>query len=356
MNLTKHLPSLLLLLCASFVTTAPAQVTYTGGKGLLRVWDAQPVFPGQLYLNAFYSGFFTPSGTDANGSRRQLEDHTLNIAMTLGLSRKFEIFGHFVPYQDDQKHLWGPIGDTRAGIKFMPGRERSVFQFGLLGFAQFATAGALVEDYEPSVPYEPFSSGKHGWGLLALINWDLNNAATPHALKISLNLGFRDHNWHDRYFTDDKDQLLCSLGIKFPIRTTVVYTELSGDFFINQTEVVPTKYNLMRFTQGFRFVGPKNLVFDIAGDVRLGSTPSLQEQASTPFIKEYADWKIVLGVTHRMTLFKYLTADEKLQRMRELEEQAKRETIKEKRQKVIQELEEMRRQLENEKKPTPRPE
>ncbi|MBN1541068.1 hypothetical protein JW992_02910 [candidate division KSB1 bacterium] len=356
MKILKHPLFLAIAIGTVLYGTASGQVTYGGGKGLLRIWDAQPVFPGQLYLNALYSSFFTASGIDANGSRRQIEDHTLNLALTLGLSKKFEFWAHFVPYQDDQKHLWGPFGDSRVGLKFMPGRERSIFQFGLLGFAQFATAGAFLDDYKPNPPYEPFSSNSHGWGLLALVNFDLKNAASPLPIKLSFNAGYRDHDWHDRFFTDDKDQLIGGFGLKFPIRTSVLYSEISGEYFIHQADKIPTRYNSMRFTQGIRFVGPRNLVFDIAGDILLSAKPSSRELASSPFIKEYADWKIIFGVTHRLTLFKHLTAEEKMARMRELEEQAKRETIKEKRQKVIRELEEMRRKLQEEKKPSPRPE
>ena len=170
-------------------------------------------------------------------------------------------------------------------------------------------------------------------------------------LKISLNLGYQDQDWFDRFFSDKKDQLVAGIGLKFPIRSSLLYSELGGEFFINNSETVPFMNNLIRFTQGFRFVGPKSLIFDIAGDLRLNSTPDKHEIHNSPFLKDYADWKIVVGMTYRFTLFKVLTAEEKVQRLEQLEEQMKREAIKEKRQKIAEELEEMRKKLEQEKKP-----
>jgi len=323
-----------------FCSSAFSQVTMGGSKGLLRVYDAETVYPGILYINPFYLGYFTEK---TGGSA---EDHNLNLSFTVGLSKLFEVFAHTVPYQDDQTHVWGPIGDTKLGLKFAVPNKGSIVKYGLVAFASFPTG------VSHNVPYEPFSLDRYGWGLLGVMNIDLRNASATVPLKFSLNLGYRDHDWNDRYFADKKDQLLAGLGFKFPIRSSILYSEVTGELFINNTEEVPLSYNSIRFTQGIRFLGPWDLIVDFAADVDLSgyTIDGNNEVNESPFVKDYADWKVILGITYSTKLFTYLTPGEKLARKKQKEEQRKLESIRQQRQKVAKELEELRKNLEKEKR------
>jgi hypothetical protein len=231
-----------------------------------------------------------------------------------------------------------------VGLKFhVPTRSASMF-FGLLGYVGFPTAK------NHNVPYEPFSADAKGWALMGLWTVDLKNASSTFPLKISLNAGYRDHDWADRFFTDSKDQLLAGFGFKIPIRSSLLYSEVSGEFFTNNQENVAFNQNSYRFTQGFRFLGPGNLVFDLGADFELGRyVPTAEEVASKPYLKDYADWKIIFGISYRATLFKYVSAEEKLVKKRQQNDEEKMDSIKEKRGNVLKELEEIRRKLEKEK-------
>ena len=333
---------LIIFLILSFlvIPRAEAQVTIYGGKGLLRIQDAEPLTAGRLVINPSYLGFYTSEGNSS------AEDHNLNIGLSMGLSKKFELFAQLVPYQDDQKHVWGPVGDTRVGLKFHRPSPNRFFQWGILGFAKFPTA------INHNVRFEPYSTNDPGWALMGLWNFDFKNTASAVPLKFSFNIGYMDHSWYDRYFSEKKDQLIGGFGFKFPIRSSILYSELSGELFINNTETVPMSYNSMRVTQGLRFVGPWDIVMDIAFDYGLNTKPTILEQSKHPeFIKRYADWKIVLGLSVRHTFFRVLTPEEKLIKQQKEEELRKMEAIRKKREKVSKELEEMREKLQEKKDP-----
>ncbi len=337
-----------IVLAFSIAVPSQAQVTMTGGKGLLRLFDSETVYPGLFYINPTYLAYAKKSESKDGEEVSFAEDHNLNLGLTLGLSQSFEIVAQLVPYQDDQKHIWGPNGDTRIGIKYhMPGKK-GLLQFGLLGFATFPTAP------EHNVRFEPFSVDKNSWGLVGITTLDFKAASANMPLKILINVGYRDLDWQDRFFHDKKDQLIGGFGLKFPIRSSVLYSEFSGEVFINNSDQVAFSQNSLRFTQGIRFLGPWHLIVDIAGDFELGDrAPSDALLASNPFLKDYADWKFVVGASYQMTLFRYLTAEEKLARRQRQEEQNKLDSIRQKREKAAKELEEMKKNLDKDRQKEP---
>ncbi len=339
-----------------FSSLAMAQVGVQGGKGQLRVWDAEPVPTGQFYLSLFYSYYAEKATVQVVGdktnilreSRHLLEDHTLNLNFTLGLSRTFEVMLHLVPYQDNQIDLWGPIGDTQIGVKANLPKKIGLTQFGLLGMISLPTAP------RHNIPYESFSMDAYGWGLWGLVNFDLKNTHWQVPVKFCLNLGYRDHNWHDRFFASRYDQLICGVGIKFPIRTFVCYSEWTSELFIHNTKYISFSQNHHRFSQGFRFVGFNNFIFDLACDIRFGApAPTAEELAQNPYLKTYADWKILAGAAYRIPLFTRRSEEEKAKLRREKEEKQKMDEIRQQREKVFKELEELRKKVEKEKQETP---
>jgi hypothetical protein len=324
-----------------------AQVTLSGGKGQLRTLDADPVPTGQLYINGFYSLYLEkisspiPSATGTGRKEELAVDHALNLSLTLGLSRTFELMLHAVPYQDNQRDLFGPVGDTQIGVKYHIPNQGSIFQAGFLGFVSFPTAPMH------NVPYEGYSADAYGWGIVGLAAIDLRSSSAALPVKLFANLGYRDQDWGDRYFSADHDQLLAGFGFKFPIRATLLYVETTGEIFINQADRMALRQNFLRFSSGLRFLGPKQLVFDVAADVRLGNyRPSAAERAENPFLKEYADWKILFGITHRVQLFESATPDSRVRSTQRAEEQKKNEEIRKQREQVNQELEELRKKVE----------
>jgi hypothetical protein len=337
-----------LMLMLSVAGLSTAQVTLGGGKGTLRIYDSETVYPGLLYINMTYLAYAykTNRGVEEDGGFA--EDHTMNVGFTFGLSKKLELLALVVPYQDDQRHIWGPPGDSKIGLKYHFPRQNSMLQFGLVGFATFPTATLH------NVAYEPFSVKKSGWGLLGVATFDFKNSSPGLPLKISLNLGYRDLDWSDRFFQDKKDLLVGGFGLKFPIRSSVLFSEISGEIFVNNSEQVSFSQNLLRFTQGLRFLGPWHLIFDIAGDFELGAkTPDKATAAAIPYIKDYADWKFVLGASYQMTVFKYMTREDKAARQQQKAEQNKLDSIRQKREKAAKELEEMKKNLEKDKRNEP---
>jgi len=333
--------NILLILCIFLPITTFSQVSLYGSKGLLRILEAETIHPGLLAINPVYTGY--AAGDNYNFS----EDHSLNLALTLSLSEQFEVFAHLVPYQDDQKHTWGPIGDTRLSFKYHIPNYGSISQFGFVGFLSFPTAA------NHNVPFEPYSDDALGWGLLGLATFDLKNYFGTLPLKFSFNVGYRDLNWSDPFFTDIKDQLIGGFGFKFPVRSSLLYSEVTGELFINNLENISLSQNYVRFTQGFRFVGPWHLICDISGDIELSNyDENALTSVNNEFIKDYADWKIIFGVTYRTNLFTGKTKEEKELEQRKIEEQKDLDKIQEKRKKVVKDLEELRKQLEQEKKPS----
>lgn len=324
-----------------------AQVTLGGGKGHLRTYDADPVPAGQLYLNGFYSLYIekintaVPLGTGIGQREELAADHTLNLSLTLGLSNSFELMLHAVPYQDNQRDLFGPIGDTRIGVKFHIPHHGSILQTGVLGFVSLPTAPLH------NIAYESYSADAYGWGLVGLASLDLRSSGIALPVKFVANIGYRDHDWGDRYFSAEQDQLLAGAGFKFPIRTTLFYAETTGEIFVNQNGRLALRQNLLRFSSGLRFLGPKQLVFDVAADIRLGNyTPSAAERTQNPWLKKYADWKVLFGVTHRIQLFETATPESRARRDRQTEEQQKNEEIRKQREQVNRELDELRKKVE----------
>jgi hypothetical protein len=349
--LKRHGIFLLLFLMGLGFQTLSAQVTLSGGKGQLRLVDAEPVVPGHLYVNAFYNIFVEKHDNVQllSSGRKEtrsilIKDNAFNLNVTLGLFKFLEIFLHTVPYQDNQHDLWGPIGDTQTGFKLHVHNGNSWLQPGLLAYAQFPTAPSH------EIPYETFTFDHNGWALMGLLNMDLKNTGSARPFKLTLNLGYRDSNWLDRYFADQKDQLLFGAGFKFPFRGYQLYSEVTGEMFVNQRET-HFRQNPIRFSQGLRLIAMQDFIVDVAADIKLGGyRPTSEEVNRNPYLRRYADWKLHVGASYRTTLFTPMTPDEKVNRAQQNEEKRKLDEIRKKREQVTKELEDLKKSVEKEKK------
>ncbi len=316
-----------------------SQVTLSGGKGMLRLYEADTITPGNFYANSLFQAYVTP----VDGVKHSLaEFYTLNAGLTLGLSRAFEIFTHVVPYQDDQQHIWGPPGDSRLGLKCSMIHYSRPAQFAFVAYADIPTG------QKHPIPYAPFSSDALGWAMTGAFSYNFKKTAAAFPLKVTFNLGWKDHDFN---FASETDQLLAGFGFKFPIRSSILYTELTGEVFVNQPDVSFSQ-NSLRITQGVKFLGFSNIVFDIAADIELANyTPiDAQKKVKPRYWEDYADWQIMAGATYRWTLFRKWDKSVRQAEKQQQREEQKKDTIQQKRKDVLDELERYKKRLEEEKK------
>lgn len=314
-----------------------SQISTTGGKGMAKVLSADPVRATDIFVNWNVSTFMKQT------SQSTLSKYYLsNLNITVGMARYLELYVNFLPYQDDQQNLWGQVGDTHLGFKYLTPLSSNFFKLGMGGFFKFPTARTA------NVAYESFTTDKPAWAMSGLLTFDFIEVMPTFPLKFNFNLGYMDHDIYDQYFTSPIDQMLFGVGVKFSIRSIQFFTEYSGEVFMNNRSQVEFNQNSTRLTQGMRFMGPWNNTIDISFDLGLTKYDSLKNM--TPFHKEYYDWKVRLGLTHRFSVYKYFDKTAKLQRMKEEEERRKLEAIRKKREKVKEDLEQMKNSLEKKKK------
>jgi len=312
---------------------SPSQVTFTGGKGLGRVLSADPVKPTDIFLSGNVSTYQVQTGP-ATLSKYYLS----NLNTTVGLASYLETYFNIIPFQDNQKNLWGQFGDIHLGVKYLTPLATNFFKFGLSGYYKFPTAAI------GNVAYETFSTDHPAWAARALLTLDFFDMMPTFPIKFNFNLGYIDHNIFDTYFTSNIDQMFVGAGVQFAIRSFQFFTEYSGEIFFNNSHNVPYNQNSHRLTQGIRFMGPWNNTIDLSFDFGLTQYDSLKNQDI--FHKEYYSWKARVGITHRFSVYKYFDKSAKLQRMKEEEERRKLEEIRKKREKVKQELEQMKKRIE----------
>lgn len=333
-RITYIIISIILYCC---IGGAYSQVTMRGAKGLFRVFSAEPVNPTDIFVNGTLSMYFNKVGPQA------LEKYyNANLNATVGLASYLEAFINIIPYQDDQYHIWGRFGDTKIGLKYLTPLATKQFKLGFIGFYKFPTADST------NVKYEIFSTDKPGWGAAALFTMDLVEVFPTFPIKFNLNFGYMDHNIYDRYFTAKIDQILIGAGLKFSVRSVQVYCEYSGEIFFNNPAEVDFNQNSMRITPGVRFLGPWQNTIDLALDLSLTKYDSLKNSDNS-FHKEYFDWKLTVGVTHRFSVFKYFDKTAKLERKKQLEELRRLEEIRKKREKANEDLERMKKVLDKKK-------
>lgn len=281
--------SFALLASLQTVTPVAAQTTIYGGRGLMRVASAEPIGRSQFFANTYFQTFLDPS--KRRGSLGK--DHTLTFGFTVGLSHSLELTLLATPYQDDQQHVWGPPGDTHIGLKLALPLKFGGVSTGMRAFAVLPTAK------NANVSYEPFSSGKLGAGVQALMTIDMTQSFPLVPLKLYLNFGYMDHMLNDSFFTAEQDQFLYGVGIKFPIRSLVFHTEYTAEVFANNPNIAFAE-NSSRLSQGVKFLGPWDIILDLTAEVGLDKPAEI---TGTPqyYQKDYADWKVILGFNYQFT-------------------------------------------------------
>ncbi len=279
--------SLFLSVTLGMAALASAQTTIYGGRGLLRVFTAEPLGRSQFFVHSSFLTYLDPS---KRGGRTLGKDYTFNLGFTLGLTQSLEVTLQATPYQDDQKHVWGPPGDTRLGLKLALPVRLGGISTGLYGFTVLPTAK------NANVPYEPYSSGEMAVGIMGLATIDMTQSFPLVPLKLYMNFGYLAHDLKGAVFASNRDQYVFGAGIKFPIHSFVFHTEYTGEVFAKNDSVTFAE-NSTRLTQGVKFLGPWNLIVDLAAD--LGLHRLVSNPVSTSFQKDYADWKLILSVNYQ---------------------------------------------------------
>lgn len=343
-NILKFKLTILIIILLASVSWS--QTARYGGKGLFRTLSAEPAGAGNLFVNGYFSGYMKKQT-----ETYMTKDYTFSTAATFGFSKHFETYLMSVLYQDDQQSIWAPPGDMRLGLKYHFPFSGPAFHLGLNTFAVIPTSKYY------NLMYEPYSSGKFGWGAQFLSTISFANVMPMLPMKIHLNAGYLDHSIKDNFFADSTDQVIIGAGIVFPVRSFQLFTEFTGEIFINEPDVQFAQ-NSMRVTQGFKFLGPKNLIFDLIFDFGLTNEDSLRnidesQKLKHPLWKDYADWKVVFGATYHFSLKRFFEKDVDDAKKKELEEQRKLERIKNKREKAKTDLDSMKRALDGKLKTSP---
>ena len=325
-----------LLIMVLLPMTLYAQVTIGGGKGLLRVYEADAIEYGKLYVNSVFQGYATK--TDNNYTLSEL--YTLHLGFSLGLGCFSEVFIHLIPYHDDQKHIFGPPGDTQIGLKYTFVRPAPFLAVAAVAYTELSTATTHP------IPFEPYSERGLGWAFITSTSFNFRETSLAWPVKWSLNFGYKDHNVNNDVFAGITDQLIGGFGVKYAINKALFYNELSGEFFFNRNDVKLME-NSVRFTQGVKFYGPYEILFNLAADIDLSDAKRRPEQnQSARFYEDYADWRIMVGATYSFNFFENNNTELEQRQI----EQKNINEIRRQRQDINKELEEYRKRLEKEKK------
>lgn len=313
-----------------------AQISLQGGRGLLRVQDAVLVQQGDLYLGGFGSAYLEKAGSNSLN-----KDYHLSINATYGLTSFLELSNRFVAYQDDQQHLWGPIGDIEFGFKLkVPLGEQQIFNLGLRNYFIIPTGS------NHNLPFEPFTSDHFGWSPGGAASIDLLDVLY-FPLKFYFNAGYIDRKLSDELFAAKIDQFFFGGGLKFSIKNLVFFWEYYTEQFSNRNEVKFSE-NYQVSSQGLVFLGPRNLIITLATDINLANSTD-----QTFFIpKELAEWKLWVGVSKYFPLRGYLNelTDRKRREKEREEELRKQQLIREERISAEEELKRMQELLKKQEK------
>ncbi len=325
-------------IAVAFVLLIPsassAQTTYSGGRGLFRVFSAETIQSGSIFYNTYYTAFLRSEDSQAFGS-----DQNFNLGLTYGISNSIELTAHVVPYQDAQRHNRFSPGNTQIGLKWQLPVLLSSFLTGVRGFIGIPTAR------NPNSPFEPYSSSHFSVGVMGLITVDLSRNLTDLPIKFHSNIGYLEHNIVSVFSKDATDQLLIGFGFKIPVRPFIYYAEYTGEIFLDNDEL-NFRDNSMRLTQGIKFSGPFRIIVDLGFELSLSRK---LESYPTDLIHEYADWKIIAGLNYQINTNKVYGNPPKVAKIDQKKEEKLLQEIKRKREQANKDLEEANKKLKKKK-------
>ncbi|OQY29100.1 MAG: hypothetical protein B6244_05165 [Candidatus Cloacimonetes bacterium 4572_55] len=325
-----------------FLVADPLSAQYmTHGKDLFRVQSAETIGQKVLSLNFYQASHFRKDHDKDTEGGRVNSFTTVAVTGTYGLLKAVDLAVEFVPWQDDYTSaIWGPIGDTRIGLRYgIPQYFGKNNYVGLTGFAVLPSA-----DQHP-IPFEPYSGSGASFGAKILYTWDAKPKNSH--LKLYGNAGYMKWNGDDDdnpIPLDNKDQILLGMGAKFSFRKVVLMAEYTRENFI-ETDSLASKEQSQRLSIGSRFPIPFGLTLDLGYEQSLSD-----DDPGTPLVADYHDWKIIASIKK---VFFFNKEEQRRKRMLLLErirqeEEQRLKSLEEDRRKVEEDIEELKRLIEKE--------
>ncbi len=310
----------------------------TTGKDIFRVQSGETIGKKTLALN-FYQATHCREDKRPSGASRVNSFTALAMTVTYGLLNSIDLAVDLVPWQDDYSStVWGPLGDTRLGLKWrIPQYFGENMHVGLTGFVFFPTAK------QHRIPYEQYSASATSFGGKLLYTWD-TKLGSSHT-KFYLNGGYMKWNGEDDdnpIPLDKKDQILIGLGTKFSVRKVVLMAEYTREQF-TETDSLSSKEQAHRFNVGLKFPFIYGLSLDLGYEHSLSA-----DDPATPFVADYHDWKFIVSLK-KMYFFNKDEERRKrlmlLERIRQ-EEEERLKALQEEREKVEEDIDDLKRIIE----------
>lgn len=377
MNRTQKL---LILLCGIFLvpTLLDAQINFNGSRGLTYVHSAWTVDPGFLTVTSHSRVFGkTANFPDSSISVRNVSGR-LNV--NYGLNEHFEISVTPLLYQDtnfEGNEVNAPDDlflSVKAGSFTAHG---SKWAYGGLLSLRFPTG------YIHNLPLEPYSTNHVSFGLMGLITHATNPVYPEEGTNIHLNLGYWFHNDvgaelikgnSDVTPESMSQELLYGFGVRVPGEKVDFSAELFGNIFTSKPpRAAYSRENYVYLAPTFFYKASKWVTLNFGVDVRVTNSDDetlyAPAENGVPRIfpdpqPNYAAWRLNLGAKFTLlssTIYRTHQRDLLMQKAESREElfqqilkeqreaesaEAELERIRTERIRAEQELERLRRILE----------
>ncbi len=391
--LTSHLEEVmrkrLILLLLGFSINIMA-VPFQGGTGLIYIHSANVLKKGYLDFSGGtrYFGKIASFG----GDQKAYTLWTVKgyLAFNYGLSENVELEFAPVFYQDTNRKGGSGLGkkginmpdDMYLGVKIGSFQQlESPYMFGGRLMLRIPTAD------KHNIIYEEYSAGSLEIHLQGLFSYFSNLKFPDAGWSLHANLGYINHNDVGQQLTDSEDdpspqsmssELIFGAGALFPAGDFDFSAELNANTFLTRPPVTAYSIEYSAYLTGGVYYKPRPwLTFQMGLDFRIASDDDLTEYSGsgnstlspppTSDFPNYPTWRGVLGF--RMALLPKSLRSTEVEEMRKqgrdrrsilekmMQNQGDTEDaedelnrIKNERQRVEQELERLRRLLEDEKK------
>ncbi|NQT25900.1 hypothetical protein HQ585_11125 [candidate division KSB1 bacterium] len=312
----RHL--LIICLVVLLVSSSATGTPMTGGIGLMYVKSAQTLSPGYLDFNTGtrYFGKIASFGSD----QKAYTLWTVRIfsSINYGINDHIELAISPVLYQDTNK---GGSGFSKESVNFPDdillslkfgsyGSLESPFLYGSQLSLQLPTAR------KHNIIYEAYSAGKIEVGLTGLISYYSNLTFPNEGWSIHGNIGYLNHNDVGVDLTDDDDdpspnamssEILFGAGALFPAGTFDFSVELNARAFLNHPPVTAYSREYVSYLTPAIYYKPARWIsIEYAMDLRLLSGDDVTEYSTngtthlppppTANFPNYPSWRGILGV------------------------------------------------------------
>ncbi|HDQ45924.1 MAG TPA: hypothetical protein ENN17_10585 [bacterium] len=360
-----------------------------GGIGLLYVQSARTLEKGYLEFSGGTRYFGKIASFGEGRKAYTLWNVQLYSAFNYGVNEHIELAVAPILYQDTNRGKGGRYSKEAINVpddlfltaKFGSyGTLGSPYVYGIQLFLRFPTAN------QHNIIYEPYSAGRVGLGLNALLSYYSNTSFPDDGWSAHANLGYVNHNDVGADLTEEKtdpspnamsSEIVFAAGVLFPADAFDFSIELTaGAFLTRPPETAYSREYVSYITPAVYYKPYRWLTIQAGLDIRLFSGIDLTEYATggkthlppppTEDFPNYPGWRGVLGLKINILPKSLYASDEAEIRRRSAErrrlmEQMMQEQedtdaaeqelnrIQSERRKVEEELERLRKLLDSEK-------